>query len=115
MVLRTDGRRVRPVRPVEENLLVWGAGLAEDRTVVPLVEVAPHTAQARGDLVALQHAGSHPQVVQLGQDLTVQVGQGVAGQEGDRQTGQEVVQLGQGHLQGPTVSRHGLNKVSTLS
>ena len=93
MVLRTDGRRVRPVRPVEENLLVWRTGLAEDRTVVSLVEVAPHTAQAGRDLVALQDAGGHPQVVELGEDLTVQVGHRVAGEEGGRQAGQEVVQL----------------------
>ena len=112
MVLRTDGRRVRPVRPVEENLLVRRTGLAEDRTVVPLVEVAPHTAQARGDLVALQHAGSHPQVVQLGQDLAVQVGHRVARQEGARQAGEEIVQLGQGDLQGPAIAGHGLDITS---
>ena len=111
VVLSAYGRRVRPVRPVEENLLVRRAGLAEDWTVVALVEVAPHAAQAGRDVVTLQHAGRHPQVVQLGQDLTVQVGQGVAGQEGGRQTGQEVVQLGQGDLQSPAVSRHRLRKI----
>ena len=108
MVLSADGGSVRPVSPVEENLLVGRTGLAEDWTVVSLVKVAPHAAQAGRDLVALQHAGRHPQVVQLGQDLTVQVGHGVAGEEGGGQPGQEIVQLGQRYLQGPAVSRHGL-------
>ena len=112
MVLRTDGRRVRPVRPVEENLLVWRAGLAEDRTVVPLVEVPPDTGQAGGDLVALQHAGRHPEVVELGEDLAVQVGHRVAGEEGAGQAGEEIVQLGQGDLQGTAVARHGLEITS---
>ena len=112
MVLRADGGSVRPVRPVEEDLLVRGAGLAEDWTVVSLVEVAPHAAQAGRDLVTLQHAGRHPQVVQLGQHLAVQVGHRVAGEEGAGQPGEEIVQLGQGDLQGPAVARHGLEITS---
>ena len=108
VILSADGWSVWPVSPVEEDFLVWRTGLAEDWTVVTLVKVAPHTAQAGGDLVTLQHAGRHPQVVQLGQDLAVQVGHRVAGQEGGRQPGQEIVQLGQGDFQGSAVSRHGL-------
>lgn len=110
MILSADGWSVRPVSPVQEYLLVRRTGLAEDWTVVTLMKVPPYTAQTGGDLVTLQHAGRHPQVVQLGQDLTVQVGHGVAGQEGGRQSGQEIVQLGQRDLQGSAVSRHGLER-----
>ena len=63
------------------------------------MQVPPQAAQAGGDVVALQHTGRHPQVVQLGQDLAVQVGHGVAGEEGGGQSGQEEVQLGEGDLQ----------------
>ena len=72
------------------------------------MEVAPHTTQPGRDLVTLQNPGRHPQVVELGQDLAVQVGHRVAGQEGGGEPGEEVVQLGQGDLQSPAVSGHGL-------
>ena len=87
VVLRADAGRVRSVRPVQENLLVRRTGLAEDRRVVTLVEVPPEAGQAGRDLVTLQHAGSHPEVVQLGEDLAVQVGHGVPGEEGGGQPG----------------------------
>ena len=86
--------------------LVWRTGLAEDRRVVALVEVPPEAGQAAGDLVTLQHAGRHPQVVQLGEDLAVQVGHGVPGEEGGGQAGEEEVQLGEGHLQGLAIPGH---------
>ena len=42
MVLLADAGGVGPVRPVEDNLLVRGAGLSEDGAVVPTVEVPPY-------------------------------------------------------------------------
>ena len=114
VILSADGWSVRPVSPVQEYLLVRRTGLAEDWTVVTLMKVPPHTAQTGGDLVTLQHAGRHPQVVQLGQDLAVQVGHRVARQEGAGQAGEEIVQLGQGDLQGSAVSRHGLETENWL-
>ena len=43
MVLLADAWGVWPVCPVEDYLLVRGAGLHEDLAVVPAVKVPPYT------------------------------------------------------------------------
>ena len=110
VVLRADGGRVGPARPVEDDLLVRGAGPPEHRVVVAVVEVAPEAGVGGGDGVTSEDGGRHPQVVQLGQDLAVQVGEVGAREEGGGQGREKLVQEGEGDLQGLTVTCNGLNK-----
>ena len=92
MVLRADGGRVRPARPVEDDLLVRGAGSPEHRVVVAVVEVAPETGVGGRDVVTSENGGRHPEVVQLGQDLAVQVGEVTAREKGGGEGREELVQ-----------------------
>ena len=110
VVLRADGGRVGPARPVEDNLLVRGAGPPEHRVVVAVVEVAPEAGVGGGDVVTSEDGGRHPQVVQLGQDLAVQVGEVRAREEGGGQGREELVQEGEGDLQGLAVTCHRLKR-----
>ena len=110
VVLRADGGRVWPARPVEDDLLVRGAGPPEHRVVVAVVEVAPEAGVGGGDGVTSEDGGRHPQVVQLGQDLAVQVGEVGAREEGGGQGREELVQEGEGDLQGLTVACHRLKR-----
>ena len=54
VVLAGDAGRVRPARPVEDDLLVGRARLGEDRVVVGGVEITPDVGEAGGDVVVLQ-------------------------------------------------------------
>ena len=51
VILRADGRRVGPSRPVKHNLLVRGAGPPEHGVVVAVMEVAPEAGVRGGDVI----------------------------------------------------------------
>ena len=108
MVLGGDGRGVRPVRPVEHDLLVRGTGASEHRVVVAVVEVAPEAGVGGWDVVASEDGGRHPQMVQLGKHLAVQGGKVGAKEEGGGERGEELVKEGERDVQRLAVTGHGL-------
>ena len=53
MVLSTYAGGVRPVSPVEDNLLVRRTRLAEHWVIVAVVQISPDAGQAGGNVVVL--------------------------------------------------------------
>ena len=95
---------------MEDDLLVRGAGSPEHWVVVSVVKVAPEAGVGGWDLVTSEDGGRHPEVVQLGQDLAVQVGEVTAREEGGAEGREELVEEGEGDLQGLTVASHRLKR-----
>lgn len=81
---------LRPVLPVEKDLLVGRARLHEDVAIVGGEQVGPDARQVRRYGEVLEVGARHPDVMQLGQHFEVEVRQTIAAQV--RARAEEVVE-----------------------
>lgn len=61
--------------PMVDDLLIGGTGFFEGVVFVSIGQVAPQVRHGAWDLEVLEGLGSHPDVLELGQDVAVQIGQ----------------------------------------
>ena len=64
-------RRVIPIGPVQDDLLIWRAGFSETFIIVGVVQIAPNAGVTGRNLKSLQATGSHAHVMQFGQNFAI--------------------------------------------